>query len=189
MLTAAHCIVSVPKVWELIKVRIGEWNTKTDPDCVMCTSLDCSTEQCAPKVIFNNITKKIVHPGYTEKNHFDDIALLRLEDKVHFNRYISPVCLPLDTLLRMKTFDRDIFTISGWGATESSLKSNMKMKATVPFKKKEDCGNIYEEKRKVISDNQVLRRLNLVVKLYQFFTFRFVLVVRKVSVLSSFMHI
>ena len=52
------------------------------------------------------IAKLIIHPGFVRATFNNDIALLKLGDKVKLSEYIRPVCLPLKRKLDISnTFD------------------------------------------------------------------------------------
>lgn len=40
------------------------------------------------------VAERIIHPNYTAEYVYNNIALLRLEDPIHFNMHIRPACLP-----------------------------------------------------------------------------------------------
>jgi hypothetical protein len=61
------------------------------------------------------VTQTVVqHPHFRRHGFFNDIGLLKLKDKVDFDEYIRPVCLP-----EAKDMTRDLkgymATILGWG--------------------------------------------------------------------------
>lgn len=81
VLTAAHCTWS--RQWKAAKwVRVGDLNLKENND------------DARPQTI--KIKEKIRHPDYKPPSQYHDIALLRLEDKVVFNAWVRPACLPVD---------------------------------------------------------------------------------------------
>lgn len=89
--------------WNLISVRLGEWNLETEKDC----DPDEPTH-CASPVIDNRIAQIIYHPKYrpNSKNQHYDIALLRLARNIDYknNDFIKPICLPLDPALWEKDY-------------------------------------------------------------------------------------
>lgn len=63
------------------KIRLGEWNTATDPDCYG------AFRTCVPeKPIDVGIENVIVHPDYVDgsTDRYHDIALIRLNRQVQF---------------------------------------------------------------------------------------------------------
>lgn len=95
--------------WDLKSVRIGEWNTETNPDCYE------DDKECAPPVVDNLVVQKIVHPNYVKgtRSQHNDIALLRLESKVKFNVFVRPICLPLDLSLKGRNFTGYSYEVAG----------------------------------------------------------------------------
>ncbi|KYM76561.1 Serine protease easter [Atta colombica] len=122
VLTAAHCVKGkdLPANWRLSSVRLGEYNTDTERDCVP------DEEQ-------------IAHENYrpTSRDQRYDIALLRLSHDVPFTRYIQPICLPSNSSLGGKLF------VAGWGKTETSSASNIKLKLALPLAEKSLCDQTY----------------------------------------------
>lgn len=62
---------------------------------------------------FHQVVNNIMHPEYKYPEHYHDLALSELENKVIFNFYISPACI--HTELKIPKNIR--ITVSGWGAT------------------------------------------------------------------------
>lgn len=77
----------------------------------------------------------IIHPDYDEKSLENNIALIKLNNPVMFNEYISPICLPqVETL----TKPGDTVVTAGWGEELSSL-----MKVDLTVISNEDCKSQY----------------------------------------------
>lgn len=107
---AAHCLLKIPRPWNLTSVRVGEWNLETEIDC----HSDDDTF-CAPKHLDIEIEEKIFYEDYNfkSKEQYFDIALLRLAQELTFNDFVSPICLPLDTRLWTKNFTGYSFDVAG----------------------------------------------------------------------------
>ncbi|CAH2087623.1 unnamed protein product [Euphydryas editha] len=75
-----------------------------------------------------NIKSIIRHPKYKSPIKYYDIALIKLETSVTFNRYISPACLWSENYGDMENQN---FTITGWGSTENKTFSPNLLYATV----------------------------------------------------------
>lgn len=95
------------------KVRLGEYNTETDIDCIYEAD---NTTSCADPPVDIEIEQIVPHPQYNSsdfnKNH--DAALIRLKTPVTFTDYIQPICLPSES----DTYTSGMkFHIAGWGKT------------------------------------------------------------------------
>lgn len=62
------------------------------------------------------VTHVTVHTQYSRSTMENDLAVLRLDRALQFNRWIRPVCLP-DHNLDWIPFPGTICTAVGWGAT------------------------------------------------------------------------
>ncbi|XP_055301683.1 trypsin-like [Sitodiplosis mosellana] len=94
VLTAAHCVKAY--IWFMVKVTFGEHdkcNSKSDPES---------------RFILRAITQPLSHTNYD-----NDIALLRLNDRVPINAVIRPICLPNR---RASHYAGTTATVAGWGS-------------------------------------------------------------------------
>lgn len=76
ILTAAHCLTTLGK--NPIKVRVGEYNLNTDPDCY-------APNACAPGHQEIEINRTILHPYYDSTTSRNDIGLIRLARPLNFS--------------------------------------------------------------------------------------------------------
>lgn len=58
-------------------VRVGEFDTSTDPDCA-------GSGFCAPSIVNHAINHVIVHPDYVSGKYHHDIALLVLKTPLNY---------------------------------------------------------------------------------------------------------
>ncbi|KAF2898237.1 hypothetical protein ILUMI_07939, partial [Ignelater luminosus] len=122
ILTAAHCVSLRARLnIRVDRVRLGEWRISTAEDCDEGVSVNC-----ADPVVEINIEKKIVHPEYRRVEGKNDIALLRLEKNIQFSNYIQPICLPVRE--SPDSSPNSEMHVAGWGATENSSYSDVKLK-------------------------------------------------------------
>lgn len=151
-----------------LEVRLGDWNLSNDTDCD-----EDYTTYCTDPFIDLNVTELKIHPDYTgNKNKFNDIALLRLRASVDFSNFVSPICLPFDSLDNEPDFTNKRFDITGWGkieyfirlqtnpafilgATENDTNSNIKLRVDVPFVPLGNCQDKYKETGVLIKNKQV----------------------------------
>lgn len=118
VITAAHCIQSIPSAWRLNSIRFGENDLNQNPDCEGYGS----SRDCADPHINVPVEQVIVHDQYIAYNEqqYNDIALVRLTRNVKFTSFIKPICLPISNELVEKTFVGDRMEVVGWGKTETS---------------------------------------------------------------------
>lgn len=83
--------------------RIGDYNIRSGQD---------EKERKAQSVTID-IEKCINHPHYDKKTHYNDIALVKLKEKVEFNDFVRPICLHTES-----TISEKYGTITGWGDTK-----------------------------------------------------------------------
>ncbi|XP_012285284.1 serine protease easter-like [Orussus abietinus] len=138
VLTAAHCLKGkdLPRTWRLSSVRLGEYNTETEHDCIADGE---DSQVCADDPISVGIEEHIAHEDYVPQSRDQrfDIALLRLTRSVSFTNFIKPICLPSDESLGPK------LVVAGWGKTETKTESNIKLKLTLPLADGAECNRTY----------------------------------------------
>lgn len=98
-------------------MRLGEWNTATERDC-----LPDQPESCADPVQDIQIEAAMAHDGYDYQSpsRVDDIAIIRLKQKVQYSKYIRPICLPHSQSLQNRNYDNVDLMFTGWGRTVRS---------------------------------------------------------------------
>jgi len=152
-LTAAHCVTSIPNGLTLSKVRLGEWDLRSDPDIEVLENEEVTND---PYVDFG-IEEVIVHPEYysTNINKFHDIALIKLQHDVQFTKWIKPICLPLDLEVRKNLYASEILQVAGFGITETGFSSEIMKMVEVNGLSQAKCQALYSRKNVTISKNQV----------------------------------
>ena len=98
VITAGHCVYNTPL--SKLRIRLGEWNVRAQDEPL--PHEDFEVEETA------------VHPDYNPANFRNDIALVRLAEKVVFKEHIVPVCLPE----YRQNFVGKYARVIGWGRTE-----------------------------------------------------------------------
>ncbi|XP_034938681.1 CLIP domain-containing serine protease 2-like [Chelonus insularis] len=150
VLTAAHCIKGkdLPKTWRLVSVRLGEYDTSTDNDCI---SDGRGSQVCAPPPIAVGVEEQIAHEDYnpTSRDQKNDIALLRLSQDVSFTDFIKPICLPNDENVPQRVW------VAGWGKTESRSDSDVKLKLALPISDRQACLERYGSASVFLGDSQL----------------------------------
>ncbi|XP_055616070.1 serine protease 7-like isoform X2 [Toxorhynchites rutilus septentrionalis] len=122
VMTAAHCIDG--QIERLQYVRLGEYDTRTDPDCD-------EYMDCAPPFQRYNVEEYKVHPNFTRVvRSGNDIGLLRMNRNIVFDSDVTPICLPYTAALIR--FDPTLYWITGWGLTERLENSPVLMQTRIP---------------------------------------------------------
>ncbi|XP_037818581.1 serine protease easter-like [Lucilia sericata] len=156
VITASHCVngKAIPTDWRLTGVRLGEWDTTTNPDC----EIDVRGERdCAPEHLDIRVEQAIPHPQYnpSSRNQVNDIALLRLERSISYTDFVRPICLPINSNLRTAAFDGIVMDVAGWGKTEKESVSNLKLKASVEGYSIDECRSVYMRQNIILEDTQI----------------------------------
>ncbi|XP_017057003.1 melanization protease 1 [Drosophila ficusphila] len=154
VLTAAHCVSAIPSDWQLTGVRLGEWDTSTNPDC---TTAKNGQRDCNEPYVDCPVVERIPHPQYpgNSRDQLHDIALLRLQYAVDYSDFISPVCLPTLPSQRDDIFLGRKLEVAGWGRTETNFTSNIKLKADLSPVPTSDCNERYASQRRTVTANQL----------------------------------
>lgn len=87
-----------------------------------------------------NIIQRIKHPDYRPSSTYNDIGLLKLQQRIVFNRYIRPACLP-DASVTVITSSKAIAT--GWGLVENNTLSDSLLKVTLEIFSYADCNDTF----------------------------------------------
>jgi len=98
VVTAAHCVSKIRDTWKLSFVRVGEWDTNSDPDC--------DSGKCNPSHQDIPIETVYLHNEYdkSKTNQHNDIALLKLAHEAVLSvKSVKLICLPTDESLQHDT--------------------------------------------------------------------------------------
>lgn len=68
------------------------------------------------------IIERFKHPNFRHPSKYNDIALLRVDNTVHFDQYIRPACLQ-----QSQSLDAEKVIASGWGKTDYNKPSSEHM--------------------------------------------------------------
>ncbi|KAJ8721364.1 hypothetical protein PYW07_002139 [Mythimna separata] len=148
ILTAAHCITGaiVLEYGILSTVRLGEYDTRTDVDCV--------GSKCADRYQEISVASAYPHPAYIygTMNRKDDIGIVRLATRAEYTYYVQPICL-VDNTDRLKTGDN--VYVAGWGKPGFGVKkSPIKMKIRLSIFDKDACVSKYRRVGALLGENQ-----------------------------------
>ncbi|XP_026732866.1 serine protease 7-like isoform X2 [Trichoplusia ni] len=148
VLTAAHCVTGAinTEVGTLATVRLGEYDTQQDVDCV--------DSQCADPPQEIAVAGAYPHPGYADKNknRADDIGIVRLAKRAAYTYYVQPICL-VDSSERLAA-GHDVF-VAGWGKTLNGRNSPIKLKLGLPIFNKNECIAKYRTLGAALVENQI----------------------------------
>ncbi|CAH1954515.1 unnamed protein product [Acanthoscelides obtectus] len=137
ILTAAHCVVGEIErsVGKLIKVRLGEHDTRQDRDCIQ-------NRVCNEPPLDIDVQSSHAHSSYNynDNQRYNDIALVRLSEPVRFSNYIRPICLPQPG--ESSSLGHKV-TVAGWGKTERTQRSPVKLKVQIPIADSDTCRNVF----------------------------------------------
>ncbi|KAL7644851.1 UNVERIFIED_CONTAM: hypothetical protein RMT77_004668 [Armadillidium vulgare] len=132
VITAAHCAQGLKT--ENLVVRYGSHNVYDS------TEASPIQERQAIDIVF--------HPEFDQLSKGHDIALIKVNEPVKFDNFVTPICLPglyVGNLIGAKAI------VSGWGKGESDEDFPMVLqKAMVPILKNADCERMYTEEGKRI---------------------------------------
>ncbi|XP_067012882.2 venom protease [Anabrus simplex] len=125
VLTAAHCTKLAVR-WVLLGDLV----------------LNKSDDDARPQLI--GVSSVKLGPGFSPGHRYNDIALLRLEREAELNEYVRPACLHVS-----RNIPVDAGLASGWGRTSNynESMSDTLMKVAIPFRRKEECQEVYREER------------------------------------------
>lgn len=137
ILTAAHCVYGLED--QLYEVRLGEHRISTERDCRQ----QGRKEKCAPPVKDVGIEKILIHEKYDSKRISNDIALLRLNSSVTFEKHVKPICLPVTDELKQQAESLSNYFVTGWGTTENGSSSDVLLQANVPIQPRSACSRAY----------------------------------------------
>lgn len=96
-------------------IRLGEYNTETDEDCI----INGNNLECADPPLDIPIAEKIIHEDYKpdSRDNYNDIALIRLARDIKISRFVQPICLPRGDLISGLSEGQRL-TVAGWGQTD-----------------------------------------------------------------------
>jgi len=130
VVTAAHCVTH---------------QTWFDEFEVVNKRVELGQHDLSSIAMIKKVEKVIVHDQYGEGFPFifNDIALLKLEDPVDFNKFpnIRPICLPSN---ENEIYAGSRAIVAGWGATgENEGQSRVLLEATVAVLSNEECEGLF----------------------------------------------
>ncbi|KAJ8682241.1 hypothetical protein QAD02_018033 [Eretmocerus hayati] len=119
VITAAHCVKGF--IWFLIKVHFGEHN------------------HCLEKPAETRFVVRAFVGDFSFRNFHDDIALLRLNERVPLSETIRPICLPNN---RDLSYAGETAIATGWGSLKEAAKPSCSLQSVeLPVMSVDECRN------------------------------------------------
>jgi len=140
VITAAHCVKDKD---DLYSVRVGEHDVNSEKD------------GASPQEI--RIAAKMPHEKFDSVSFQNDIAILKLSQKVKLTPEVQPICLPKEKSISNRNFDKTKPFVAGWGATSFNGPSSGTLKEVqIPVVTKQSCTEAYKKFRTVVVDESVI---------------------------------
>jgi len=142
VLSAAHCMdTRRPAV-----ARLGDLD------------LDETVNDGATSAVTVPISQIKVHDQYDKTAKINDVALIKIENKVKFvEGMLMPICLPDKVFFNIHAFEGEETTVAGWGVLETKKYTTHLMEVQVHVTDLEDCRKNYTEANKnLILDDKVV---------------------------------
>ncbi|XP_063709253.1 CLIP domain-containing serine protease B8-like [Culicoides brevitarsis] len=151
ILTAAHCVEgNLGKSLDF--VRLGEWNTKTERDCV---DLGFGEEDCSDDPLDFTVKTVLIHPARNADKKENDLAILILDRDAPYTDFIRPICLPTKAFTPPMSKSQALI-VAGWGSVTQFIYviSDVKMKLKVDHVPSADCQKVYQKHNYAISEEK-----------------------------------
>lgn len=132
-------------------MRLGEWNVLTNPDCD--DSL-VNEQACNNPHVDVAVEEIIIHEKYSPQsfNQHNDIALIKMSQKVAFNEFIKPICLQVE---KPGSLAGQSVTVAGFGKTETALSSSVKLKASLNIVENDKCNQVFRTEGRRLHEMQI----------------------------------
>ena len=133
VVTAAHCVIN--KETERIKIKVGEYDFGKD------------NETLSALYDVNNV---MMHKGFVQETFENDIAILRISQKVELNRSVQPICLPFENRKNNKEprqlHSETTAVVIGWGTTFfGGPKSSVLREVDIRIEDSTRCARAYSD--------------------------------------------
>ncbi|CAG9806448.1 unnamed protein product [Chironomus riparius] len=134
VLTAAHCVKGF--MWFMIKVTFGEH--------------DRCDDSMRPETRF---VLRAISQKFSYSNFDNDMALLRLNDRVPITDHIRPICLPTN---KAELYTGKTGIVTGWGTIKEDGKPSCVLREVeVPIMSNQNCIERTNYTQKMITDNML----------------------------------
>ncbi|GBM38026.1 Clotting factor B [Araneus ventricosus] len=90
----------------------------------------------------------IIHPQYLPREHYNDIAVIRLKEPINFESNVRPICLPSSPEIRRKKLLGKEVTVTGWGDQDfGGKRATILREVSVKVINASSCDKSYEPVR------------------------------------------
>ena len=139
VLTAAHCVASLPNDITVTGVRLGDHDLSKERDCDIDN--DGVEIGCAEKYQDFGVESIHFHPDFSNTKMQGDIALIRLNSDADFRpNNVRPICLPIGSAA---TMTRKKVNVAGWGLMDHNMRSDKLLQVQLDLINTEDCARAY----------------------------------------------
>ncbi|XP_046402809.1 CLIP domain-containing serine protease 2-like [Ischnura elegans] len=145
VITAAHCVIGLPRNSSVISVRIGEYNLTSPIDCE--DDYMGELKYCSPAPQDIAVEKVVVHPHFIGwPDSHNDIGLIRLSRPINFtDEAVRPICMPVGLAQQTEDLIGKNVEVSGWGSLWSKAPSAVLRKWNVPVVSHSRCAQQFED--------------------------------------------
>ncbi|CAF0826377.1 unnamed protein product [Brachionus calyciflorus] len=149
VLTAAHCFQNEINNTDYnnLKVELNKYHSTFESMYTIYLGAYDITK-------LNGVTKMkvksfILHPNYDENSVQNDIAIIKLDEKVNLNEKIQIACVPDKSKIKYPNDNIDGY-IAGWGATDTDgeVYPDILKQAKITIYQSSKCNNVAVEKEK-----------------------------------------
>jgi len=143
VLTAAHCLQKP----DLFQVHLGVYHLRNE---TYCFEFDCTHP-----VFTVGVEKTIIHEEFinNDRSMANDIGLIRLSKKVHYTKFIRPICLP-STVQMNPANDLRWLSVAGWGTNGTIHRTDIKQKVGVEHSNYTKCKSDYAAFGRHLNESQ-----------------------------------
>lgn len=109
---------------------------------------------CADQHFDVGIEEMVIHEKYSPQsfNQHNDIALLRLSQRITYTEFIKPICIQSNNL---GSFVGQAVTVAGFGKIESAVSSNIKLKVSLDIVDNDKCNQIFRVEGRRLFEGQL----------------------------------
>lgn len=97
------------------------------------------------------VAKVVWHDYFVFTSYANDIALLRLADRIEYTDFIQPICLPLEIDESTRDYRGETGTVVGWGRMASGGEvASALQQVVLPIIDNDQCMSWYQSQNRII---------------------------------------